>query len=82
MTEIKSVKVLKQDHHRNGVGGAPFDVVLFKHEGEKFLAIVFDEPGCVAVLGFDKLKQEVIEFGENSWRGDWFEDALREVIER
>ena len=55
-------------HHRNGVCGAPFAVILFEHDGQ-----------C-AVLDIDKLAQGDIAFGSNSWRGDHFEPSLRKAI--
>ena len=79
------LKVIEMARHRNGVGGAPFDVVLFEDGGEdgsRKVAIVFDEPGQCAVLDAGKLAEGDIRFGENSWRGDVYEGALREVIRR
>jgi hypothetical protein len=70
-------------HHRNGICGAPFDVVLFKDkgpEGSRKVSIVFDEPHHCAVLDVAKLAAGVIHFGENSWRGDNYEPHLREAI--
>jgi hypothetical protein len=47
----------------------------------KFLACVFDEPGCVAVICTDRLESHGISFAKgNSWRGDRFEPELREAI--
>ena len=57
--------------HRNGVGGAPFHVVLFNDGDEgPMLAIVFDEKFHCAVLHRDKLAADDIAFASNSWRGD------------
>ena len=67
-------------HHRNGICGAPFDVVLF-HDGEsRKLAILFEEKGHCAVLDEVKLFEGDIAFGSNSWRGDAYEPHLREAI--
>lgn len=68
--------------HRNGVGGTGFHAVLFDNPGKGLMvAIVFDEPGCCAVLKVEPLSTAVgVAFGENSWRGDVFESALREAI--
>lgn len=61
--------------HRNGITGAPFDVVAFRHsegEGALFLGIVFAAPSHVAVIkGADP---------SETWRGDHFEEALRQIV--
>ncbi len=70
-------------HHRNGVCGAPFDLVLFKDrgaEGSRKVGIVFDEPHHCADLDIAKLAAGDIEFGSNSWRGDHYEPDLRKAI--
>ena len=72
-------------HHRNGISGAPFHVVTFQYREagctHHLGATVFEETGHVAVLDLDATLDGNIAFGEgNSWRGDAFEDALREAI--
>jgi hypothetical protein len=70
-------------HHRNGICGAPFQVVLFEDqgpEGSRKVAILFDEPRYCAVLDIAKLAAGDIEFGSNSWRGDNYEALLRKAI--
>jgi hypothetical protein len=67
-------------HHRNGIAGAGFSVVLFRWDKTSMVGIVFDEPGHVAVLSWDLLTAGVISFGLNSYRGDVFEQALRAAI--
>jgi hypothetical protein len=68
--------------HRNGICGAPFFVILFEDaEQGKMLGIVFREPYHVAVLHREKLAAGIIAFGQNSWRGDLYEPALRRAIE-
>lgn len=70
--------------HRNVVGGAPFDVALFKERGQGGslkLGILFDEPGHCAVLDVALLSAGDIAFGSNSWRGDDYERPLREAIQ-
>lgn len=75
------VDILQYAHHRNGICGAPFDVLLFRFpDGANMLGIVFEEPYHVAVLDVDKLAQGDIAFMSNSWRGDVFEPHLREGI--
>jgi hypothetical protein len=70
-------------HHRNGICGAPFAVILFEEagaEGSRKVAILFEPDGHCAVLDVDKLAQGDIAFGSNSWRGDRFEQSLRKTI--
>ena len=77
-----NVDILQYAHHRNGICGAPFDVLLFSFpEGSNMLAIVFDEPYHVAILDVDKLSKGDIAFASNSWRGDVFEPHLRRGID-
>ncbi len=69
--------------HRNGICGAPFDVVLFEDsgpEGSRKAGIVFDEPHQCAVLDIDKLAAGDITFGSNSFRVDTYEPHLRGAI--
>jgi uncharacterized protein (UPF0261 family) len=76
-------RVLKMAHHRNGVAGTPFDVVIFRDTGQGGsvkLGIVFDERGYCAVLDIAKLAEHDIAFGSNSWRGDDYEHDLRRMI--
>ena len=70
-------------HHRNGICGTPFDVILFEDtgpEGSRKVAILFEPEGHCAVLDVDKLAAGDIAFGSNSWRGDRFEASLRKAI--
>lgn len=68
-------------HHRNGVAGAPFHVVLFRDAEGRKLAVVFGEIGHVAVLDLDLTAGGEIRFGFNSFRGDLYEPALPAAIE-
>lgn len=77
------LKILDTAHHRNGVAGAGFDVVLFKvirERGAK-VGILFDDPGYCAVLDVSLLAAGDIAFGSNSWRGDDYEPSLRRAIQ-
>ena len=76
------LKLIAIDRHRNGVGGATFDVVLFKaaREPGRKVAILFDEPDHCAVLDVKLLAAGDIAFGSNSWRGDDYEPELRRAI--
>lgn len=55
----------------------------FQTISRRMVASVFDEPGCVAVFDIAKLSDPSIgvAFGANSWRGDRYEQELREAIE-
>ena len=69
--------------HRNGICGAPFDVVLFEDygpEASRKVAILFESDSCCGVLDVAKLAAGDIAFGSNSWRGDHFEKSLRKAI--
>jgi hypothetical protein len=76
------LKILTTAHHRNGIDGAPFNVVLFKAQGERGtkIGIVFDNPGHCAVLDVTLLAAGDIALGSNSWRGDQYEPSLRRAI--
>jgi hypothetical protein len=68
-------------YHRNGVGGAPFHVVLFRDASEGvMLGVVFEEKHHVAVLNLERLSSSDIGYGTNSWRGDVYEPHLRNAI--
>lgn len=73
-------------HHRNGICGEPFHVVLFEDspgpEASRKVGIVFDATHHVAVLDVAKLAAGDVAFGSNSWRGDKYEPHLRDAIER
>jgi hypothetical protein len=78
------LKILDTARHRNGVAGAPFDVVLFKvlrEQGVK-VGILFDDSGYCAVLDVTMLAAGDIAFGSNSWRGDDYEPYLRMAVEQ
>jgi hypothetical protein len=82
----KEMKLIKIDHHRNGISGNPFYIVHFEHlvqeQWHNMIAVVFDEmPECVAVFEYDLLKSGETRFPYNSWRGDVFEPILRGWIE-
>lgn len=70
--------------HRNGIGGAPFHVVLFDDnpgpEASRKVGIVFDQAHHCAVLDVARLAAGDIAFGSNSWRGDAYEPHLRDAI--
>jgi hypothetical protein len=81
-------KIIEIDRHRNGICGEGFHVVKFtpgaaiqNEVGKKtvFIAIVFPAKRHVAVLDL-KLANKTIDKWQNAWRGDDFEDELREAI--
>jgi hypothetical protein len=78
-----NLEIIGVAHHRNGICGAPFNVILFEDagpQGSRKVAILFEPEGHCAVLDVDKLAQGDIAFGSNSWRGDHFEQPLRDAI--
>lgn len=83
MNRKQPVHVVDWDYHRNGICGAPFHAVLFDDVGDentRKLAIVFEAPHHCAVLDVAKLAQGIVAFGRNSYRGDVFEDSLRQSL--
>jgi len=81
---MKLKRIISIARHRNGVGGAPFDIVLFKDtggQGSRKVAILFEPAGFCAVLDVDKLATGDIAFGSNSWRGDDYEPPLRQAVQ-
>ena len=74
------LKITNLAYHRNGITGAPFDVVLFtdqEPESSRKVAILFAERAHCAVLDIDKLAAGDIAFMSNSWHGDAYEAPLR-----
>jgi hypothetical protein len=72
--------IAKIAHHRNGVTGAPFFVVLFHDADGSKVGIIFEQEAHCAVLDVAKLAAGDIAFGSNSWRGDQFEPHLRKAM--
>jgi hypothetical protein len=78
-------KVLSVAHHRNGISGTSFSVVLFidRETKERFIGIVpDDDPNKwnAFVLSVERLVNDDIEFGSNSWRGDNYAEELKAAI--
>jgi hypothetical protein len=65
--------------HRNGCFGEPFHAVRFTSDGELLLGMVFEGEGRVAVIDPARAVDSVL-FGENSYRGDVYEPALRAAV--
>jgi hypothetical protein len=87
------MKIIKAARHRNGVTGRSFAVVLFKHEhnpGTVMLGVMFSGNGdtiapadnATAVFDLKLLKDDCIEFGQNSWRGDHYQDDIAPALAR
>lgn len=76
------MEVVKKASHRNGVAGEPFRVAIVDDTevGDKMLVVMFPTSGHTAVFSLDLLSQGIIEFGENSWRGDRYEGKLRNEL--
>lgn len=87
MMTADAIRIESIAHHHNGVGGEPFHVILFDHSDDegpiiRKVAIVTKSRGGCFVLAVGQLAAGDIAFGSNSWRGDVFEDYLREAIAR
>jgi hypothetical protein len=65
--EDQKVVIERVAYHRNGICGNGFHVV-------------FEERGNVAVFDRELVGKGDIDFFSNSWRGDEFEQALREGV--
>lgn len=82
------VRVNRIARHRNGVTGTPFHVVAFENKispkvWEALIAIVFDEPGSVAVLNPSQIVTGVLSLLNGAaYRGDVFEGPIRAAITR
>jgi hypothetical protein len=77
------LKIIATAHHRNGICGAPFAVVLLEDQGpeaSRKVAVLFDNQYHCAVLDVAKLAAGDITFGSNSWRGDQYEPTLRRLL--
>ena len=76
------LQIIDMDSHRNGVSGLPFKVALVDdaNESDVKVVIMFEAEGHTAVLSLNKLMDEDISFGSNSWRGDLYEEALRQEM--
>ena len=71
------LEVLNHEWHRNGISGEGFYVVHFNWNDpedscKNMIATIFDDEKYIAILCLDDISQK--------WRGDYFEDMLREYI--
>lgn len=83
-----NIQVKEVAYHRNGVAGEGFYVVRFSYTDDDGVAhpnmvgIVFGGRGRVAILDADMAAAGNVAFAKgNSWRGDQFEDDLREAAD-
>ena len=84
----QKIEVLECEYHRNGIGGEGFYAIRFRWLNREdsppcvMLAVLFDEPGQCAVIDPTMAAGDegTVRFGTNSWRGDTFEDQLREHV--
>lgn len=77
----RKVVIERIAYHRNGIAGNGFHVILFTQmDGTKMQGVVFHERGNIAVFNRELVGQGMIDFFANSWRGDEYEQALREAI--
>jgi hypothetical protein len=80
VSTIGAITIEEVAYHRNGISGEGFHVVTFRHGQEPMVAVVFDGEGQVAIFNRDMLRDGVITFGTNSYRGDVFEPFLRAAV--
>jgi hypothetical protein len=75
--------IVDSDYHRNGISGIGFHVALVDdpNDGDMKLVIMFPGEGSTAVLSLNKLMNEDISFGSNSYRGDLYESLRPEITE-
>jgi hypothetical protein len=69
-----AVTITRVVHHRNGVGGLPFNEIAFTYEGQQLVAVLPDEakPGECFVIDPSG--------SASCWRGDQFQVALVEAL--
>ena len=74
-------KLIEVARHRNGICGEPFYVVLFDESKRRMAAFVFEGECRTAITDVAELAKGNIAMAEgNSWRGDHYDDWLREQI--
>ena len=78
----KPIQIVASARHRNGVGGVPFQVSIFEDAGRRFLSFDFGKNRGFGMVDLDLAAAGDIQYGSNSWRGDQYEKAVREAIDR
>lgn len=81
-----NLTINKVSHHRNGVCGVPFMVILFTdnelNDGPMVATISDDDKLACHILNVGELVKGNIEFARgNSFRGDRYVDTLLELVE-
>jgi hypothetical protein len=77
----EQVVIERVAYHRNGIAGNGFHVILFRQfDNTPMVGTVFEERGNVAVFNRQLVGEGNVDFYANSWRGDEFEQALREAV--
>lgn len=81
-----NLTINKVSHHRNGICGVPFTVILFTdneiNSGPMVATISDDDKLACHVLNINELVKGNIEFANgNSFRGDFYVDKLLELTE-
>lgn len=79
--DVEKMQLIATAHHRNGIGGDPFRVALFKDEEDRVMVSVDFGGASFAVLQVSKLSKGDIAFGSNSWRGDNYKGPVRKLVE-
>lgn len=84
---IKNLELKSIDYHRNGISGVGFHVAVFvdhnpNGDGKSYtmLGVLFDnddECYCCA-FNLELLAKENVAFGDNSFRGDYYVDMMRQ----
>jgi hypothetical protein len=97
MTNTSRLRLTAVAYHRNGVGGAGFHAVAFRHLAyggwRNMIATVFESDavedgevhpttGVCAVMDADLAAKGIVSAPENTWRGDSCESQLRQWIAR
>ena len=73
------MKILNKEYHRNGISGQSFYSIVFEDDGDIFHASLFDFDGYCAVHRIKDLAQEDVD---QRWRGDYYENKLRNLIKK
>ena len=77
----KMIRILEVAFHRNGCSGESFYAIRFLDQRRLLLGLVFEQPNRIVVI--DPLHAaETVAAGVNSWRGDLYEETLRNVVDR
>ena len=78
---MANLEIVQAAFHGNG-RAAPFWVAIVDDPktGDTKLVICFDDPDHTAVLSLDSLQDEDISVETNGWRGDQYEDLLKDIL--